>query len=282
MRGKDGEHTRHFHTRHERERHTFATLLQAFGSCHLHGLVFRHKHTRVVAAEHQDARAKDAHHRCYTDAGEGKAHVATLQQIPRTDADDEDGTRHPSARHGVEELDDGHGVGHQRPEIHHLVTHRVGVELHTHGALHPCIGNENPHRRDAGTDARHPCGEQVGTLAHLVPSEEHDGEERGLHEECQDALDGERSAEDVAHEPRIVTPIRTELELQDDARGDAHGKVDGKEFHPELGGTFPELVFLNHVKGFHGCHNHRQPEGERHENPMVTGGEGELRPRPID
>ena len=282
VRSQNGEHTRHFHTRHNGERSLRSALLKSLSSSHFHRLVFRHQHTRTVTAEHHDASAQNAHHGRHTDAGQGKLHVALLDEIPRADAYHEDGSRHPSARHGVEELHDGHRVGHQCPEVHHLMAHGVRIERHAHRVLHPSVGNENPHGRDARSDARHPGGEEVCTLAYLVPSEEHDGEEGRFHEEGQNALDGQRSAEDVAHKPRIVAPVGTELKLEDDARSDAHGKVDGEELHPELGSPFPELVFLNHIQGFHGGHNHGQPQGEGHEDPMVTGGKGELCPRPVD
>ena len=237
---------------------------------------------RAIATPHQQQGADDTDDRGHTDAGQRKTNLALLDEIPRTDANHEDGTRHPSARNGVEELHDGNRIEHQSPEIDHLVTHRVGIELHTYGVLHPRVGHENPNGRDTGSDTRHPSGKQVCTFAHLVPSEEHDGEERSLHKEGQDALDGERSTEDVAHKPRVVAPVGTEFEFEDDARGDAHGKIDGEEFHPELGGVLPKLIFLDDIKGLHRCHNDRQPEGERYENPMVPGRQSELRPRPID
>ena len=162
------------------------------------------------------------------------------------------------------------------------MTDGVGVELHAYRVLHPRVGDENPDGRNRSTDTREPGGREVCFLAHLVPSEEHDGEERGFHEEGQYALNGQRGTENVAHEPRIVAPVGSEFKFQDDTRSDTYGKVDGEQFHPELGRTFPELVFLNYIKGFHGCHDDRQSQGERNEDPMVTGRKCELRPRPID
>ena len=239
-------------------------------------------HGRTVAATHQYQGTDNAHHGRYTDAGQGKTGFTLLEQVPRTDTDNEDGTCHPSAGNGVQELYDSHRIEHQRPEVHHFVTHRVGIERHTHRMLHPRVGYQNPYGRDAGSDTGHPSSEQVCLLAYLVPSEEHDGEEGSFHEEGQDAFDSERSPEDIAHEPGIIAPVGTKLELEDDARSNAHGKVDGEELHPELGGVLPKIVFLNYIQGFHGGHDDSQPQGKGHENPMVTGRKGELCPRPID
>ena len=54
--------------------------------------------------------------------------------------------------------------------------------------------------------------------------EEEDAQEGRLEEEGEDALGGERRAEDVAHEGRVARPVRAELELHDDAGGHAHGE----------------------------------------------------------
>ena len=67
--------------------------------------------------------------------------------------------------------------------------------------------------------------------AHLLPTEEHDGDERRFHEEGKDALDGKRRSEDVAHKPAVITPVRTELKLQDDAGRHANGEVDAEKLH---------------------------------------------------
>ena len=75
---------------------------------------------------------------------------------------------------------------------------------------------------------------QVEALADLAPAEEHHGDEGRLHEEGQDALDGERRAEDVSDEPAIVGPVRPELELKDNPRSDADSEVDPEELLPEL------------------------------------------------
>ena len=157
------------------------------------------------------------------------------------------------------------------------MTHSVRIEFHAYRMLHPRVGDEDPNRRNTCPDTRHPGSQQVCLLTHLVPTEEHHGKEGCFHEEGQDTFDSQWRTEDVAHEPRVVAPIGTEFEFKDDARSDTHGKINGEEFHPELGCPFPELVFLDDIKGLHGCHDHCQTEGQRDENPMVTGRQSKLR-----
>ena len=139
------------------------------------------------------------------------------------------------------------------------MTDGVRIELHAYRMLHPGVGYKNPYGGDGGADTCHPGGQQMGFLVYFFPSEEHHSKEGGFHEEGQDAFDGQRCAEDVAHEPGIVAPVGAEFEFQDDTRSNAHGKIDSEKFHPELGSPFPELVFLEYIKGFHGCHDNGQP-----------------------
>ena len=115
----------------------------------------------------------------------------------------------------------------------------------------------------------------------LVPSEEHDGDERALHEEGHDALDGQRSAENVAHEMGVVRPVGPEFEFEDDARGHADGEVDPEDAHPEFRRPFPERVARPVIDRFHDGADEAQTEGQRHEQPVVDGRHGELRPRPV-
>ena len=50
-----------------------------------------------------------------------------------------------------------------------------------------------------------------------VPAEDPQAEERRLEEEREQALDGQRGAEDVTDEARVVAPVHPELELLHDA-----------------------------------------------------------------
>ena len=111
------------------------------------------------------------------------------------------------------------------------------------------------------------------------------------HEEGDNAFDGERCAEDVTHEPGVVGPVRAELELQDDTRGDTHREVDAEELLPKLRGIASEVDVGSDVNlaliegqlcliilGLDDAHDDSQPERQGHEEPMVDCREGKLRP----
>ncbi len=121
---------------------------------------------------------------------------------------------------------------------------------------------------------------KLGT--HLLPAKEHHGDERRLHEEGQNALNGKRRTEDVAHKPTVIAPVGAKLKLQDDASGHADGEIHAKDGHPELGGGQPLLAARAQVDGFHDGHNHTQAERERHEEPVIDGRKRKLSARPVN
>ena len=92
------------------------------------------------------------------------------------------------------------------------------------------------------------------SAADFVPTKKHDGYECGLHKECHDALDGQWCTEYIAHKPRVIAPVCTELKLEYQSRGHTYGKVYSKEFHPELGGTTPMFVTLDIIERLHDAH----------------------------
>lgn len=120
------------------------------------------------------------------------------------------------------------------------------------------------------------------TSAYLVPSKEHDSDKSALHEESQDAFYGKWGTKDVAHKPGVVAPIGAKLKLKDDSCGNAHGEVDAKEFLPKSCHIFPKRLVCAIVASFGNAHDDCQSQGERDEQPVIDGGECELRSRPIN
>ena len=116
---------------------------------------------------------------------------------------------------------------------------------------------------------------------HLVPSEVHHRHEGRFHEKRHDALDSQRCSEDITHEPRVITPVRTELKLKDDTRGDTHGKVDAEQFLPELRRILPKAFLCTVVACLHDAHDHSQSQCEWNEKPVVDGSQRELCSRPV-
>ena len=275
--GKDGEHVGHLHARHDAEGSTCSALFKSFGGSEFHGLLFGNLHAALVACSHDDEGSQHADHGSHFDACHGEVTVAAAQQEPAADAHDEGSAGDPAAGNCVEEFHHCRRRECHGGEIHHFVAHGLRVELHAHGVLHPSVGHENPPGRERGSQSREPGGSEVEAGAHLFPAEEHDGDEGGLHEECHDAFNRQRGTEDVAHEPGVVAPVRAELEFQDETCGDADGEVDAEEFHPKLCALFPELIFLDEIDGFHDAHDEGESQGERDEEPVIAGGQCELR-----
>ena len=216
------------------------------------------------------------------DALQRQLALAIPHQVPAADGNNEHSTDNPRRDDGMAELIDGKRRERHIEERHHLVAHRVGIELTTHGILHPGVGNQNPPGGDGGTQTREPGGSQVEARRHFLPAEIHNSHKGRLHEERHDALDGQRRPEDIAHEPRVVAPVGTKLELEDDAGSHTHGEIDAEEFLPEARGVFPETLAVAIVDGLTNTHNDCQAQGERHKQPVIDSGQRKLRPRPVN
>ena len=131
--------------------------------------------------------------------------------------------------------------------------------MHARGELHPTVGNKYPERRDVRPYSRKPRCRKVKPLAYFVPAKEHNGNKRGLHEECHYTFYGERRTKNIAHKPRIITPVCTELEFEYQPRSYTNGKIYSEESHPELGSLLPLFVARAYVERFHERNNKRKP-----------------------
>ena len=258
------------------------SLLQSFQSCQLHRLVLRHLVSRLVAGKSHYQSGHDAENRCHLDAGCGKTLMPSAQQVPTADPDHESRSKHPAAQYRMEELGHRHRLECHRPEIHHLVADCFGIELHAHRMLHPGIGHQNPPGRNRSPDAGEPGRSQMKAFAYLVPAKEHDCDECSLHEERQDAFDGQRRPEDIAHEPRVIAPVGPELEFQNQTGSHAYREIDPEDLHPELGGLFPKGIACLYIDCLHDAHDHGKTQCQGNKEPMVHGRHRELRPRPVN
>ena len=79
-----------------------------------------------------------------------------------------------------------------------------------------------------------PQRRQVQARREAVPAEDPEAEERRLEHERGQSLHRERRPEDVAHELRVDGPVHPELELLDEAGGDADREVDQEERPEEV------------------------------------------------
>ena len=182
----------------------FIALVEAFHGGKLHGLMLGNGHCRGVAADAGEHDANEAYPAAHLEAAHAVVAVTALEEHPSTHSHHKGTTQCPRAGDGVEHFVHCHGRERHCPEVGHLVAHGLGVEGAAHRVLHPRVGNKNPQCRDARAQGGEPCRGKVELGRHLLPAKEHHGDERRLHEECQDSLDGKWSAKDVAHKPAVV------------------------------------------------------------------------------
>ena len=152
----------------------------------------------------------------------------------------------------------------------------AALDLEPRRGVHPGVGDDNP---DGGEDAaqrHHDGGEEVHLLADAVPAEDQHGQEAGLQEEGEDALGGQGAAEHVADVAGEGGPVGAELELHDDAGGDAHREVDGEDARPEPGHLVIDDVAGAQVRPLHDDHDRAEPDGQRREDVMEHDRQGEL------
>ncbi len=115
-----------------------------------------------------------------------------------------------------------------------------------------------------------------------VPAEDQDGEEPALQKKREDALGGQRRAEDVAHKAGVHGPVGAELELHDDAGGHADGKIHGEDLGPEPRGFLVEDVAGAEEHPFEIDHHGPEPDGQRGEEVVEHDGQRELTSREGD
>jgi hypothetical protein len=74
-------------------------------------------------------------------------------------------------------------------------------------------------------------------------------------------------------------PVGAELELHDDAGGDAHREVDGEDARPEPGHLVINDLAGAQVRHLHDDHDRAEPNGQRREEVVEHDRQGELNAR---
>ena len=168
-----------------------------------------------------------------------------------------------------------HRIGEQGPDVGELGL-VLGVHDVAHRVLHPRVGRHDEQGRQHRGAGHQPDAGQVQLLREAVPAEDPDAQEGGLEEEGHQTLHGERPAEDVAHEPRVVRPVHAELELLHQTGHDTDGHVDQQQGAEELGEPLEGRVVVLVPAGLEESHQEGQADGHRHEEEVVDAGGGEL------
>ena len=101
-------------------------------------------------------------------------------------------------------------------------------------------------------------------------------DERGLQEKGQQGLDGQGGTENIAHEDGVRGPVEPELELEDNARHDAHGHLDKEQAAEITAQAVPTLVTALVSQRLHQCHQKGEPDRERDEKEMEHRYDAEL------
>ena len=105
-----------------------------------------------------------------------------------------------------------------------------------------------------------------------VPAEDPDTEESRFHEERNQGLHSQGSAEDIAHVAAVFAPVHAELEFLYDTRDHANGKVDQEQFAPEFRHFAPVFIFSLIIAGLHKCHKPAHSQGQWDKKPVIDGG----------
>ena len=116
----------------------------------------------------------------------------------------------------------------------------------------------------------------MNSFIQAVPTEDPQTQEGRLNEEGEEAFHCQRSAEDVADEAGVLRPVHAELELLDDASGDAESEVNKKELTEEAGSLQPVLLAGAVPCGLHDRDQQGQADRQRYEDEVVDGCDAEL------
>ncbi|EAP89958.1 hypothetical protein OA2633_07089 [Oceanicaulis sp. HTCC2633] len=118
-------------------------------------------------------------------------------------------------------------------------------------------------------------------LAHPVPAEEEQADQRRLEEKGHQAFNGQRRAENVAHIVGVIGPVHAELELHRDPGGHAQHEIDAEQRAPELRHVPPDLTARHHINALHDGEDDGQSKCERYKEEVIHGCQRELPARQL-
>jgi hypothetical protein len=92
----------------------------------------------------------------------------------------------------VHELRPGDGLNMRSAKLDELHPHRVELNSAPTGILHPCVGDQDPERRQVRAQRDEERDHQVLDLAEAVPAEEEQADERRFQEERHQSFERQR------------------------------------------------------------------------------------------
>ena len=112
-----------------------------------------------------------------------------------------------------------------------------------------------------------------------IPAKKEQTDEGRFEEECHQAFNRQRSAENVTDVMAVVRPVGAELELHGQASGDAQREVDAEQLAPEAGHVLVDLLAGHHIDRLHDGQEEGQTQGQRDEKKVIQRRHGELQSR---
>ena len=148
------------------------------------------------------------------------------------------------------------------------------------GMLHPRVGNDDEEAGDPRAQPHHDRGEPVQAWRDALFAVKEEAEKRRLEEEAEDALHGQRLADDSAGKPREARPVGAELELHGNAGDHAHDEVDAEDAAPEARRSVPNFVARAQRHRFE--HDDKQSQAHGELRKQIVEGDGEGKMQPVD
>jgi hypothetical protein len=237
----------------------------------------------LVVPRHQRQDAEHGrNHEADREAAPREELVAAPQQVVRADGQHEERPEDHRPHHRVREPVHAGGVEHHGPEVRDLrPPDGLAVDLPLDDVragrrLLPRVGHDDPDRAEDAAEPDQQRGHEMGPGADPIPAENEHRQEPGLQEEREDPLGGQRRAEDVAHKPRVGGPVRSELELHDDAGRDAQREVEREDPRPEARGPVPHAVPRPQPQPLQQDHHEPQPDRQGRKQVVEHDRSGEL------
>ena len=253
-----------------------AGVPQRLGGGDLHRLVLPLHHAELAADEHIDGDGRQQDHQRDDGSAAERVDLVLPVEVPGGHREHDHGSGDERGQDDVGVAPQEDGIGEQRPDVVELGLVGAVVRGVTDRVLHPRVGRHDEGGGEHGPRGHEPDAGQVRLLREAVPPEDPEAQERRLQEEGGEALHGQRSAEDVAHEARVGGPVHAELELLNQPRHHAHGDVDQEQRPEEPGQAAIGVVAVAVPGGLQQGDQEGQPDGDRNEEEVVDAGAGEL------
>ena len=244
-----------------------ARFPQAFHRRELGGLMLQRVEAVRVADHHLDRHHDDQKDQRHLHHHAAFLERASLAQIHRADAENDEARRHEKRAHRMSEP-----VRKRRSEDHVEEAHHFEAAVGQHAMalrrLHPAIDGEYPERRDHRAGGDENRGHHVRPLRHELAPEQQHAEKRRFEEERRQHFVAHQRADDVRGRVRKAAPVGAELKRHHDARHHAHAERHREDLQPERREPPVDVAFRDPPVEFERRDVARQADRERRQQNM--------------